>query len=86
MSEVWDREDAESRFQAILRDWDSCELLEVKEWETAFKRLLNEQTELVEAGEWISGRTDLLGIIGRTARSVIDRLHLRSSYLERNCP
>lgn len=70
MSQTWDREAAESSFQAVLQDWESCELLEVEEWETAFERLLEEQTELVRAGEWISGRTDLLGIIGRARREL----------------
>jgi hypothetical protein len=64
----------EQRYQELLSEWvaigvpDGASL--VDRWERAFAEMKGEQVELADRGQWVSGRSDLLGVLGRGRREV----------------
>lgn len=66
--------DLETRYRAMLVDWRAIgaggEPSPLERWERAYAELVADQQDLTERGLWVSGRTDLLGILGRGRREV----------------
>jgi hypothetical protein len=66
--------DLETRYRAMLADWRATgaggELSPLERWERAYAELVADHQDLAARGLWESGRSDLLGILGRGRREV----------------